>query len=449
MKQESITQSRSPHQCLPCKIPPFCRNNYFTGKLLTERDFISEQHYLVDKLRLHHVALHGWGIVCGLRVKAHPHCPQLRIVVTPGLAIDGCGREVRVLDRVELELPRPSTPKPENADPCPPEPETQQPVQLETEQSEAEEEEQPCQPQDELRTLYICLRYAECETELMPAPFDECACGTNGKKPNRICERFELEILDKEPPVFKHLREENERCETDECESLYRKLTAECAEPRAHECIPLAVIRNYKDGAAVTHEMIDNWTFRRLLPSVTVLDRLIRCILDKLPTCAPTNIVDIGWPHRGDYHCHDFMRTFIGNADSPKGFEVTFSAPVRTEGLTRRTFQAIAVRYSDKTFGAGHPEIAPAKVRWNTERTKVYLDIDPLYARERLDRSSFDLYLLLRCNLIVDDHGNPVDGELLAKLDEDHNYITGPPTGDGVPGGLFESWIRVHHGEQH
>ena len=28
--------------CLPCAIPAFCRGNYYTGKLLTERDFSGE-----------------------------------------------------------------------------------------------------------------------------------------------------------------------------------------------------------------------------------------------------------------------------------------------------------------------------------------------------------------------------------------------------------------------
>ena len=72
------------NDCLPFDIPPFTRNNYFTGKLLTERDFTAEQHYGINKLRLHHIGSHGWGVVCGLKVKPHPFCPELRVVVEPG-----------------------------------------------------------------------------------------------------------------------------------------------------------------------------------------------------------------------------------------------------------------------------------------------------------------------------------------------------------------------------
>src|SRR6476469_4822243 len=94
-------------ECLPCAIPPFCRSNYYRGKLLTERDFRDEQRYFLDKTRLHNLALHGWGIVCGLAVKPHPYCPDRRIILEPGLAIDTCGREIRVVHEVEIALPDP------------------------------------------------------------------------------------------------------------------------------------------------------------------------------------------------------------------------------------------------------------------------------------------------------------------------------------------------------
>jgi hypothetical protein len=435
--------------CLPCEIPQFCRNNYFTGKLLTERDFTAEQRYMVDKLRLHHVVLHGWGIVCGLKVKPHPVCPKLRIVVESGLAIDSCGREVRVPQEVELELPKPVPAPVTIEDPCPPEPTpAKSAAKADYLEEEAPPESEPCEP---TVTLYVCLRYTECQTELMPAVFDECACGPNGKKPNRICESYDLEILTttEEPESFQQVREEKEKCEPDDCQWIYKTLLDGCPEPTCIDCIPIAVIRDYTPGQELTTEMIDNRTYRRLLPSTTTLDLIIRCMLEKLPTKNLTKIVDIGWTDRGDYHCHDFMRQFIGEPESPKGFEVTFSAAVNTSGVTRRTFQAIAVRYVEKAEGGGFPEVVPATVRWNPERTKIYLDISPHYARARLDRTQFDLYLLVRCDRIVDERGYAVDGDLLARLDSDGSYLAAPPTGNGIPGGLFESWIRVHHGETH
>jgi hypothetical protein len=102
-----VKTEQTAHECkpIPCDIPEFCRNNYFTGKLLTERDLTAEQRYLIDKLRLHHIALHGWGVICGLKVRSHPHCPDRRAIVEPGLAVDSCGRFIRVLKEIEVELP--------------------------------------------------------------------------------------------------------------------------------------------------------------------------------------------------------------------------------------------------------------------------------------------------------------------------------------------------------
>ena len=36
--------------CPTCEIGPFIRNNYFTGKLMLERDFTDEQRYFHRKV---------------------------------------------------------------------------------------------------------------------------------------------------------------------------------------------------------------------------------------------------------------------------------------------------------------------------------------------------------------------------------------------------------------
>jgi hypothetical protein len=436
MKTNNNTTSTN--NCLPCNIPPLCRNHYFTGKLLTERDFTAEQKYMADKLRLHHVALHGWGVVCGLKVTPHPNCPALRIVVEPGLAVDGCGREVRVPQRVDLTLPPPATLATE--DPCPPDDIDQQTNGPSVDQT-------PDQP---TVSLYIGLRYVERGAEQMPAPFNECACGSSGTQPNRICEGYELTISADEPKGFEIIRKEKEAWDSQDPEAIYKSLLDGCPEPCDIDRIPLAVIHDFTPGQEVKKESIHNRTYRRRLPSTTVLDRLIGCILQKIPTKSLTRIIEINWTHRFEYHTQDFMRQFIGEHESSPGFEITFDRPVRKAGITQRIFQAIAVRYVENMHGAGQPEVAPATVRLNSTRTKIHLHIDPTYARNRLEKTRFELYLLLRCNLIADDRGSPVDGELLAGLDSDGEYVTIFPTGDGIPGGLFESWIRVvHHADHH
>jgi hypothetical protein len=488
-KQCATTATTHELECVPCNIPPFCRNNYFTGKLLTERDFTAEQTYTIDKLRLHHLMLHGWGVVCGLKVTSHPHCPDLRIVVEPGMAVDSCGREIVVpkpedvvLPKAEL-LPRPDT------DPCPPEQtaddedhragnKSDQGYYLDPDDKEEEASEQsgpgdrhhqgsphqhskphnekspeeyrPEEPPDghepppsggSTYDLYVCLRYVECESEFMPAPFDECACTTNGQRPNRICEKYILEVMVEKPKSIDLIKQRNDKCEVEDCKELYDTMLDGCPEPFKLDCIPLAVIRDYRPGRPVTDAMIDNRTYRPLLPSTYLLDQLVRCILQKVPNRALTRIEDIGWTHGLTYSCHDFIRQFVGSAEAPRGFEVKFGGKLDPQGINRHTFQAVAVRHAEG--GGGKPEVVPAKVTLSNSRKRAYLYIDPAYAHRWLHNARFDLYLILRCNLIVDELGRAVDGELMARLDDDGKYLAAPPTGDGTPGGLFESWIRV------
>lgn len=80
---------------------PFERNRYFYGKLLTVRDFESEQTYFNDKRRLLNRLLHGSGVVAGLQVVA---VDDKSISVQMGVALDRLGREIVVSAPVTLKL---------------------------------------------------------------------------------------------------------------------------------------------------------------------------------------------------------------------------------------------------------------------------------------------------------------------------------------------------------
>ncbi|MGI5912274.1 MAG: hypothetical protein ACOX6E_06830 [Syntrophomonadaceae bacterium] len=80
---------------------PHERNRYFYGKLLTVRDFETEQKYFNDKRRIINRLLHGAGVICGLQVVA---VDDKTISVEAGMALDYYGREIVVATPVAQKL---------------------------------------------------------------------------------------------------------------------------------------------------------------------------------------------------------------------------------------------------------------------------------------------------------------------------------------------------------
>jgi hypothetical protein len=80
---------------------PFERLRFFNARLLTAGDFALEQNYLRGKQKLHNQALHGFGIVSGLRVTIESG----NVVVTAGLALDCEGNELVVGATETLGVP--------------------------------------------------------------------------------------------------------------------------------------------------------------------------------------------------------------------------------------------------------------------------------------------------------------------------------------------------------
>ncbi|MBE9572213.1 MAG: hypothetical protein IMF11_16415 [Proteobacteria bacterium] len=96
------------------------RARYFHGMLMTEGDFEVEQIYLNEKRKLLNQTLHGWGVVCGLKVKPTTTAGP-NIIVEPGLALDCHGNEILVCEEQTIDLSAKvctSTQVQEQANPC-------------------------------------------------------------------------------------------------------------------------------------------------------------------------------------------------------------------------------------------------------------------------------------------------------------------------------------------
>lgn len=72
---------------------PFERNRYFYGKLLTVRDFETEQRYHNGKRSMLNRLVTGAGVVCGLGVTASD---ESTLMIASGMALDYQGREIVV-----------------------------------------------------------------------------------------------------------------------------------------------------------------------------------------------------------------------------------------------------------------------------------------------------------------------------------------------------------------
>src|SRR6185369_745437 len=154
--------------CPACNYGPFTRNNYFTGKLLVERDFTDETHFHMEKLRHHEQLLHGSGVVCGLKVKPHPNeaCRDRFVCVEPGSAVDCCGHDIIVAAEECVDITR----------------------FPEIKALKSTNDKNP-------HMLQICARFRECPTEDIPVLYDDCGCDDTRCAPNRILESYEIGIM--------------------------------------------------------------------------------------------------------------------------------------------------------------------------------------------------------------------------------------------------------------
>src|SRR5262249_51883955 len=148
-----------------------------TGKMMGAAEFTTESLYHSDKMRYHNARLHGSGVVCGLKVSPHPSvdCQKRYVVVSPGSALDCCGREILLAQDEIVDVAQNRGVTKALADDRTPR-------------------------RSRLHTLQLCIAYRDCPTEDVPVLYDECGCDDTKCAPNRILESFRFEVLI-DPPL--------------------------------------------------------------------------------------------------------------------------------------------------------------------------------------------------------------------------------------------------------
>ena len=246
-------------RCGICEIPYFERNNYFYGKLMTVRDYFDEQCYFNEKRWLINRAVHGWGVVCGLKV----YESEGKVWVSQGLAIDCCGREILVCGPKEVKL-------------------------IPTEE-ECQENGDPAGGENE---LYIGLEFWACKTEEVQAVPAACDEAENCEF-NRIRDYFKIRVLrpsgvivDYPPGLCPLTKKEAKDLQLYICEKTI-KSSPECPElPRNHAVI-LAKVTLDGTGNVIN---IEHCPYRRQVYGNKTLFDLINCYHGDLP-----HVIAVNW----------------------------------------------------------------------------------------------------------------------------------------------------------
>ncbi|HJR25765.1 MAG TPA: hypothetical protein VJ804_09840 [Acidimicrobiales bacterium] len=151
------------------RADPWTSVNYTFGMLLGVDDFETEQAYHRGQQRLATSWLHGAGVAWGLDVSVDAEADEVRI--EPGLAFDGAGRALRVVDRLCLHVP-----------------------------SWFEKHREELDPGHDIGTearleLRVILRARACLSRQVPALTDPCDGAGTGMAYSRVLETVEADLL--------------------------------------------------------------------------------------------------------------------------------------------------------------------------------------------------------------------------------------------------------------
>jgi hypothetical protein len=428
----------------PCGEIAAERMRYFTGRYMSARDFADEQDYFLSHRYLHNRVLHGWGVACGLQVQPHPveSCRKEHVNVDCGMAIDPRGREI-VVRKVVVPPPIPWSGRPGEASHTTPptvQPEQTQPHRRQTQTVPAIPEERrdvdasaASLARDTRSYPLLCLEYCEAPIERMPVLYSERNCDEDRREFSRIAEDYKFvwhwarysdlrkyhwkttesggRELRRRPDETPEPFPADDRDEEHRGDSRRCCLAPDCT---PDYCVPIAWVRGDGENPITADQIL---TLGR--PTL------------EAPVQSLTHISAYNWPHGGVVsrsHLERLKRLEIrfDRRLRPTSFHRGFRGP---SGVNSATF---VVQCSGRFVP--HPHAEPPHAEHDSI---AVFTIDP---KPDDFRGSFaylenqDIFITLKCDFILDCHDIPVDGDHLGGM---------LPTGDGVPGGTFESWFRV------
>lgn len=174
----------------PCETgrrqPGLERTRFFQRQLVKADDLTQDQVYFREKHRRHNRMLHGWGVVCGACVRRG--AGECEVIVEPGYILGPWGDEIVIPDDVAVDVCRAG--RREQIGCCEPSP-------LDPWCDDGP----PDCPQG---TVYLAIRYTECDSRPVRALDSGCGCGCdeNACEYSRIRDGYAIAVLPELPPTY-------------------------------------------------------------------------------------------------------------------------------------------------------------------------------------------------------------------------------------------------------
>lgn len=172
--------------CPPGESSGMERTRFFPRQLVTPDDLTQDQLYFRDKELRHNRMLHGWGVVCGVRVMKHP-TDTCKVVIESGYVLGPYGHEIVVDRYVEVDLCH-EGPDGNAVSSC------------------GSLSDPWCSDVRVNRTagrpLYIAIKYSECESRPVRAQGHGCSCGESECEYSRIRDSFVIKVLRDLPTTY-------------------------------------------------------------------------------------------------------------------------------------------------------------------------------------------------------------------------------------------------------
>jgi hypothetical protein len=172
--------------CQPADGAGLERTRFFPRQMIGPDDLTQDQIYFRDKMRRHNRMLHGWGVVCGARVRASQEDP-CAIVVEPGYVLGPYGDEILIDGEVTVDLCREGmdgnavSPCGDAVDPWCSDVRVNRPAG---------------------QRLYVAVRYAECQARPVRVQGNGCGCDEADCEYSRVRDSFAIKVLTSLPAGY-------------------------------------------------------------------------------------------------------------------------------------------------------------------------------------------------------------------------------------------------------